>query len=252
MKKSLLFAAAVLTVTMLIGCDEEEGGPGPGGSQPITANLFPLASGGYYSYSAYEIDANNNKVAGTEHRSSTTVGPQTVVGGITCFALIDSIFSITGALESVDTVYARQSDGDFWVYIGGGGEDQPPFTVPWMPYVKASVGTEVTYTILNFDTTLAGPTDTTTFHFEATGRISNPGQVNVPAGTFQAYEVTVNLSVSVTTVGVGSGSTQQEMRLWLADNVGPVKMREIITDSFGQQTTTTREESVLLRTAQLP
>lgn len=212
----------VVSLILVSSCkkSEETTGPTPSG------DLFPLKVGNYAVYNEWTLDANNNKVTGSDHRYSTTVGFQMEVRGVYAYALIDSTFNPDGSLKGVDTLYVqKESNGDLKVFLELAklaSKSGLPITIPieglWTYYIKPSAGIGSTYTVLDTTVTLA-PLPLT-FRITVTGQVQLQETVAVPEGTYDgAYK-------TVTTINVLSSGTPFatiDRYLWLAAGVGPIK-----------------------------
>jgi len=199
----------VVSLILVSSCkkSEETTGPTPSG------DLFPLKLGNYAAYNEWDLDANNSKVAASDHRFSMTVGFQTTIQGLSAYALIDSTFNPDGSLDEVDTVYVRkESNGDLRVFLDLAKLGLPvPIPGFWAYYIKPSAGVGSTYTIL--DTTVTQPIQ---LKITITGQIQGQENVTVPEGTYNgAYKTKTSINI-VPLVTI-------DRYLWLAAGVGPIK-----------------------------
>jgi hypothetical protein len=211
-KCSLLAISVSLFFTL--SCKKSDDATGPG---PTSDDLFPLKVGNYALYNEWDLDANNAKVAGSDHRYSTTVAFQTTKLGLSAYALVDSTFLPTGALETVDTAYVRkESNGDLQLFLDLSELIDLPLPLPsfWANYVKPSAGVGSPYIIL--DTTITQPL---TMHITLTGQIQGQENVTVPEGSYtNVYKS--KTSIAVIPLGV------VDRYLWLAPGVGPIKEQQ--------------------------
>lgn len=104
----LLFAVLVLCC---ISCEDDPGLTEP--RQTFDA-LFPLQAGNWWVYERFEIDAEGNRIAGTEAIDSVSVIGPTLHDGLQVNTLV--WISDKGSEEHIDTVYARSDDRSLSVH----------------------------------------------------------------------------------------------------------------------------------------
>jgi len=224
-RPGVLFAALLALQLLLIsGCKKSEEPTTPGGG--TTGDLLPLVVGHYWSYIVYELDANNNHVAGTETYSSTKVAAQVTFAGRSAYMLIDSTFNHQNQFESADTILvSKDANGDLSLYFAMQPPEGLPITFPsgWFPFIRFSAGTGVEYTIVMVDTTISQQGVSLHFLFKLTGLVSGQEQVQTPAGTFNATKFRLRNAVTVTMGGQTVYSQTEDTYMYFASGVGPVR-----------------------------
>lgn len=194
-------------------------------------NLFPLATGRIWVFTAYQLDTTNSqKISSTVHREVSSVQGVTTVQGKTAFRMIDSTYTPSGTVETVDTSYLAIENGDLYQW----SSDQPT----WMVFFKKSEGLNKEYVAGQFQEIHDGVPVSVTFK----GKIYPKESVSAPIGSFQAYKVELKVSAV-------AGPTSFEfvaMQLYVADGVGPVKMVNPVVRNPGSGLKEEGEESLLV------
>ncbi len=200
-------AVAAGAMLLLVGCNKNDGNPtnpGNGTGTPIAeTNLFPLAAGHTIVYAEYALDTTSaQRVDSTVHRHVTTVGAQVLHNGKNAFPVVDSIYTPSGGVESVETSYMAIENGDLYV----------EFDNAWAVLFKRSAGVGASYFVRTY-------TDSSTgfkVSVDVSGLIMDKESVQTDAGAYQAYKL--QLKGVVTGFGI-----EFPVYFYFADGVGPIK-----------------------------
>lgn len=219
MKALLRFVVLGLTVTLLAGCEEEEGG-GPG---PPTGFNPVLKQGNTYHYRNWNLDQNNNVDSTTEWKSTTRVAAQgQSIGRFSdVFILIDSSFTLQGAFIEAETLYVRLDEKKDLYFLGfvyqqviGSPLEQFITLAPdWNRIFAFSVGVGNSWTIVSIDTTVDVGGTPVPVRFNITGTLEPQETVNVPAGSISAYKVKIHVDTQLGTVPIAFDTF-----FWFSDN----------------------------------
>jgi hypothetical protein len=215
---------------------------------PITGDLFPLIEGHLYVYTEYTTDAQGNKIAGTDHRIATKIGPSVSFEGRSGNLLIDSVYSTDGQFIGLDTLInaSKGTDGTIYFTLPTTMFADFPvsFSLPslWLPFFQPEKGVGTSYDIFTHDTTIIYESIPLQIQLTLSGALNQKENVQVPAGSFSAYQGVLNYNLVATSGSVTFLSQSGNvLRMWLLENVGPVK---ISYSPMGTATTAQTEELV--------
>lgn len=203
----LLLWMGALVLAGVGGC--QESATEPEGDIPET-NLFPLAVGRQWVFTAYDLDTlNSQKISATEHREVSRIPTTISVGGKTGYLMVDDTYSPQGALVESDSTLFVVENGDLYVWM-----DDFPSPPSWVPLFKRSAGLNTTYDIAQYQLSEGGQT----FSFKLQGKVNPKEAVSTPLGSLQAYKF--ELTTSITALGLTFTATEY---LFFADGYGLVK-----------------------------
>jgi hypothetical protein len=249
MRDMIQYAGIVLIILLIgstPGCKKDSTAPDT--QDTVTGDLFPLVEGHIYVYNEYTTDAQGNKIAGTDHRVATKVGPSVSFAGRTGNLLIDSIYSVDGQFTGLDTLISasRGNDGTIYFTLPTTMFTDFPvsFSLPalWIPFFQPSRGLGTSYDIFTLDTTITYETLPLRIQLTLSGALNQKENVQVPAGSFSSYPGVLNYSLVASSSSVTLLSQNGNvLRMWLYENVGPVK---ISYSPMGLETTAETEELV--------
>jgi hypothetical protein len=222
------FFIAVFLVISIAGCKKDSSPTDS--SATISGDLFPIVQGHLYVYNEYTTDVQGNKIAGTDHRVSTKVGPSVTIAGASGNILIDSIYLPNGQFSTLDTTNAARKGADGTIYFILPSDLLADFPVAialptvWLPFFQPSAGVGTSYTIFTLDTTVTYQSVQLQLQLTLTGVINQKESVAVPAGTYSAYRGELNFSLNAVSGSVTWYSQSGNvLKMWLYEDVGPVK-----------------------------
>ncbi len=204
-----LLVAAALFCFLQGGCTKNENPLDSSGETELIPekNLFPFASGRIWVFEGYSLDTlNSQKISATVHREVTSVRSTLSILGKTGYLVVDSVYTPTGGVSSVDTTYYAVDNGNLLVYYGD-----------WITLFKRSSGLNTEYDAGQFVAFVLGIP--LTVRVKAT--IFPKESVVTPLGTFQAYKLAVKSLTSL-----GGLSVELLQYVYFADNYGPVKFQD--------------------------
>ena len=195
------------------GCSKDSSPTGP--NTPTVGDLFPLVQNHAYVFNDYMVDGQNNKISGTDHREVMVVGPLKTIMGKSANLILDSVYFSNGALQSLDTIYiAKEINGTVSIMSN---------SVNFMPFLQPAAGIGNVYTIFSFDTTLTYQGSPYHQSSHVTGVLNQKENVQVSAGSFSAYRLTIT-EVDSAIIGTQLTSSEYIQTYWLVENIGPVKI----------------------------
>ncbi len=214
------------------GCKKDSGSPTQSQTGGISGDIFPIVQGHSYVFNEYDLDDNNARVAGTDHRVVWTIGPTISYNGRTASIVIDSSYGTTGIVTSVDTFFvSKDGSGNVSMVLSPGQRSITSLvSIPnsWMPFFSVSSGLETSYPILTMDTSITVPASglviTANLHIALSGIFHDKAAVQVPLGSFDAYKVDANINMSASSGSLTLMSYNGILlSMWLSGGVGPVK-----------------------------
>ena len=228
-----LFRNSIVLIGFLLlfisGCSKDSSPTGP--NTQNFGDLFPLVQNHAYVYNEYDVDLQNNKISGTDHRGQIVVGPLTSIMGKSVNLVIDSVFYSNGTLQSLDTLYfAKGTDGTInKVTIISN-------SAIFMPFMAPAAGIGNAYNIFTLDTTVTYQGYSYHQSSKVTGVLNQKENVQVSAGSFSAYrlDITEVDSANIGTQLISSSETKQSY--WLVENIGPVKIFQTSSSSGSSNT----------------
>jgi len=195
------------------GCSKDSSPTGP--NTPTVGDLFPLVQNHAYVFNDYMVDGQNNKISGTDYREAMVVGPSKTIMGKSANLILDSVYFSNGALQSLDTIYiAKEINGTVSIMSN---------SVNFMPFLQPAAGIGNVYTIFSFDTTLTYQGSPYHQSSHVTGVLNQKENVQVSAGSFSAYRLTIT-EVDSAIIGTQLTSSEYIQTYWLVENIGPVKI----------------------------
>jgi len=195
------------------GCSKDSSPTGP--NTPTVGDLFPLVQNHAYVFNDYMVDGQNNKISGTDHREAMVVGPSKTIMGKSANLILDSVYDSNGALQSLDTIYiAKEINGTMSIMSNSAN---------FMPFLQPAAGIGNVYTIFSFDTTLTYQGSPYHQSSHVTGVLNQKENVQVSAGSFSAYRLTIT-EVDSAIIGTQLTSSEYIQTYWLVENIGPVKI----------------------------
>ena len=212
------------------GCSKDSSPTGP--NTPTVGDLFPLVQNHAYVFNDYMVDGQNNKISGTDYREAMVVGPSKTIMGKSANLILDSVYDSNGGLQSLDTTYiAKEADGTMSIMSN---------SVNFMPFLQPAAGIGNVYTIFSFDTTLTYQGSPYHQSSHVTGVLNQKENVQVSAGSFSAYRLTIT-EVDSAIIGTQLTSSEYIQTYWLVENIGPVK---ILQPSSSSGTNNTVQELI--------
>ena len=195
------------------GCSKDSSPTGP--NTPSFGDLFPLVQNHTYVFNDYMVDGQNNKISGTDYREAMVVGPSKTIMGKSANLILDSVYFSNGALQSLDTIYiAKEINGTVSIMSNSAN---------FMPFLQPAAGIGNVYTIFSFDTTLTYQGSPYHQSSHVTGVLNQKENVQVSAGSFSAYRLTIT-EVDSAIIGTQLTSSEYIQTYWLVENIGPVKI----------------------------
>ena len=195
------------------GCSKDSSVTGPNTSS--VGDLFPMVQNHAYVFNDYMVDGQNNKISGTDYREAMVVGPSKTIMGKSANLILDSVYFSNGALQSLDTIYiAKEINGTVSIMSN---------SVNFMPFLQPAAGIGNVYTIFSFDTTLTYQGSPYHQSSHVTGVLNQKENVQVSAGSFSAYRLTIT-EVDSAIIGTQLTSSEYIQTYWLVENIGPVKI----------------------------
>ena len=202
------------------GCSKDSSPTGP--NTPTVGDLFPLVQNHAYVFNDYMVDGQNNKISGTDYREAMVVGPSKTIMGKSANLILDSVYFSNGALQSLDTIYiAKEINGTVSIMSN---------SVNFMPFLQPAAGIGNVYTIFSFDTTLTYQGSPYHQSSHVTGVLNQKENVQVSAGSFSAYRLTIT-EVDSAIIGTQLTSSEYKQTYWLVENIGPVKISHTSSSS---------------------
>jgi hypothetical protein len=221
--------AFVLFVFMVSGCKNDN--PVTDDSSYQQANLFPIAPGRLWVSTAYELDtATTQKILSTVHREVSYAVRAATFSGKSAFLMLDSVYTPTGAVSSVDSSYLAVENGDVFKW------DQEH--AMWLAMFKKSAGLNTEYTVAQYQEVHDGVTLNVTFK----GKVYPPEAVTAPIAVVQAYKA----EIKVTVVVGGTSYDAQIIYFYFADGYGPVRNYTPVQLQMGSSTKSRGAESLLV------
>ena len=213
-----------------------------GNPSSVVAKYYPLNTGDVYTYIS--------TVNGVSSDITTRTGNLVTFRGNSAFRQED--LTAGGAVESVN--YVNITSGGFAAYgfeelnasgaVTETGVFTPPFTIP------ASIlsGNAGSFSYTSNITTSAG---TSAITFRGTATPMGTESVTVPAGTFTALKVRLQITTTISVEGQTITTTGDSIE-HLVENVGMVKSVTTATSSFGTTTVTEVLKSATVAGRRLP
>ncbi len=229
-----LFRNSILLISFILlfisGCSKDSSPTGP--NTPTVGDLFPLVQNHAYVFNDYLVDGQNNKISGTNYREAMVVGPSKTIMGKSANLILDSVYYSNGALQSLDTIYiAKEINGTVSIMSNSAN---------FMPFLQPAAGIGNVYNIFSFDTTLTYQKSLYHQSSHVTGVLNQKENVQVSAGSFSAYRLTIT-EVDSTMIGTQLTSSEYIQTYWLVENIGPVK---ILQPSSSSGTNNTVQELI--------
>ncbi|MFH0989142.1 MAG: hypothetical protein V1799_03900 [bacterium] len=191
-------------LSMDTACKKTESNPVTSENDLPTANLFPWSPGRLFVYSAYDLDTTNSqKVSSSVHKEVTYVQSTANYQGKNALRLIDSIYSPSGTLTTIDTAYIALESIDLYGWNSG-----------WVALCKRSAGLNIEYDAGQVQEIVMGITLT----LNAKGKIYPKEDVSVPIGTMKAFKSEFRINVNIAGIAIDALSY-----FYFADGYGLVK-----------------------------
>jgi len=181
--KTLTFFFAAALAAFAIGCSSEDGSTTPS-TTPITeTDLYPFVVGRTVTYSDYLLDTTSSApIPSTAYNFTTYVQGTVTRNGKQAFALIDSVYAAIGAGPTIEPWFAAVENGDLLLEFDG----------EWRTVFKRSAGVNASYFVRTYNDSSMGFAIPVTVN----ATILPKEQVTTPAGTYEAYKLRLEGSVS--------------------------------------------------------
>jgi len=187
--KTLTFFLAAALAAFAIGCSSEDGGTNPSVTPITETDLYPFVVGRTITYSEYMLDTTTSApIPSTAYNFTTYVQDTVTVLGKKAFALIDSVYNGPEGAVIIEPWFAAVENGDLLL----------EFNDAWATVFKKSAGVNATYFVRTYDDMSLGFAIPVTVN----GTIYPKEQVVTPAGTYEAYKLRLEGSVSFGTFQV--------------------------------------------------
>ena len=214
--------AITLAGLLLMGCGDDEQRAGLGPESGTEFNPV-LKEGSAYFYRNWNLDQNSNIDTSSEWKSTwrVTAQGQSIGGFSDVFVITDSSFSVDGTFLEVDTIYIRideNKDLHFLAFLtdqleGSPLEELGTLVPMWNRILAFSVGVGNSWTIASIDTTVDVSGFPTPVTFSITGTLDGQETVSVPAGSIEAYKVTIHTEIQLGTIPI-----EFDTLFWFSDN----------------------------------
>jgi hypothetical protein len=235
MKIRLSNLLLLVFLLFVLGCKKDDNTV----DNPVSSNdLFPLAVGNKLDYNEYEIDANGNKVSGTDVKTTRMVNAKLTYKNTEAYQVIDET-SKNSVVTQRDTAYINKAaNGDVKYYIAVEQELMPGAKLAltdWFAFYKFSEGVGKEYTVFKKDTimkiVMAGMPIDAAISINVTGKVFASEQISVPAFTSPINATRVDINIKVTALGSITVLDQLFFQQWLSEGIGPIKERQPVISS---------------------
>ena len=240
----LLVAAVAFSMTVFFtSCEKKSDATSP--STAITDDIFPVVAGRKITFTGFlrapGAADTNITATGSFYQSRWTIGtyngataPPVVSTGGTCTQIVDSVkvsplpspngTFVVGALLLQKAVAQGAADFSFMTSIASFyravGLTTRIDSLRWIKLTDLASGIGVEFTCYDSTYNIPGPT---TARLQIVGKFDGTETLTLAGSTFSTYKLTITRRVylggSATAASIG-----QTAQLWVAANIGPVKM----------------------------